>query len=198
MTEERKGLTEEQKRLAEDNIRLVYYIYEKLRKTETVVSNKDDIIGEGMIGLVKAARSYDSEKCRFSTFAARCITNEMLMFLRREKKHLQASSLFAEAGCDEDGKELLLIDTIADGRKSGESMEAALIDKETIADILADADERTRKIVVLLAAGKNRREIGEAVGISQSYVSRLLGNLKKKYEKNKESEENKENKESAA
>ena len=77
----------ERDRLITDNVKLVYYIYEKLSKNKITLRYKDDIVSEGMIGLIKAARNFDETKgCKFATFAARCIQNEMLMFLRSLNK----------------------------------------------------------------------------------------------------------------
>ena len=74
----------ERDRLITENIRLVYYVYEKLSKNDITVRYKDDIVSEGTLGLIKAARNFDGDKgYKFATYAVRCIRNEMLMFLRR-------------------------------------------------------------------------------------------------------------------
>lgn len=73
-------------KLVTDNLRLVYYLYEKLTKNKLTRQYKDDIISEGMVGLVKAAKTFDDKrKIKFGTYASRCITNEMLMFIRDRK-----------------------------------------------------------------------------------------------------------------
>ena len=65
-------------KLVTDNLRLVYYLYEKLTKNPLTENYKDDIISEGMVGLVKAANTFDNGRgIKFGTYASRCITNEM-------------------------------------------------------------------------------------------------------------------------
>ena len=76
----------ERNNLVEANMRLVYYTYEKLYKNSFVVNNKDDLISEGFLGLIKAANSYKG-RTKFSTYASTCIRNSMLMYIRSNKKH---------------------------------------------------------------------------------------------------------------
>lgn len=82
------------KNLVEENIKLVPWIYHnKIRKTEFVMSQEEDIISEGYIGLIKAAKTYNKDKSKFVTYAGMCIFNQMLMYLRKNEKHAQVVSL---------------------------------------------------------------------------------------------------------
>jgi RNA polymerase sporulation-specific sigma factor len=174
-------MTTEQKRLTENNLRLVYYTYERLGKTDFVKRNKDDIVSEGTVGLIKAVKTYKADKSKFATYASRCIRNEMLMFLRRNKKHAGVLSLYQSVGHDNDGHELLLMDTISDEAHSGERMSEAIEAKETLAQILAVADGRERLMIAMRIDGKKQKDIAARLGLSRSYVSRLFRQLKQRY-----------------
>ena len=67
-------------KLTTENVRLVYYLYEKLTKNAMTEKYKDDIISEGMVGLVKAAKNFEpARKIKFSTYASRCMPTSCLM-----------------------------------------------------------------------------------------------------------------------
>ncbi len=119
-------MTEAQQPLVTDNMRLVYYLANKLGETGFVKNNFEDLISEGMVGLVKAAKAFDPSKgVKFATFASRCVTNEMLMYIRRNKKHEENVLLSAAIGRDSEGNELLLSDILADERSVFDAMESA-------------------------------------------------------------------------
>lgn len=74
-------------KLITDNLRLVYFCYNKLQTNALTVRYKDDLISEGMLGLVKAANSFEpNRKTKFATYAIMCIRNQMLMFIRKLNK----------------------------------------------------------------------------------------------------------------
>ena len=87
-----------------DNQRLVYHMFDKLSKNQITITHKEDIISEGMVGLVKAANKFDPDKgVKFSTFAGSCIRNEMLMYLRKLNRQVPYEvSLNEPIGYDED------------------------------------------------------------------------------------------------
>ena len=161
----------ERDRLITDNVKLVYYIYEKLSKNVLTISHKDDIVSEGMIGLIKAARNFDKTKgCKFATFAARCIQNEMLMFLRSlNKRASHEISLNTPIGKDRDGNELCLLDVLEDEHGNPE----AEIDKSVF-------KEKDKQLVAAICKGYSQKEIAKELQVLQPTVSRRLSRLKKR------------------
>lgn len=189
----RSGNSEESKEareiLIERNLRLVAHI---AKKYQNVDEDMEDLISIGTIGLIKAVASFDSGKGKLSTYASRCIDNELLMLLRTKKKTSREVSLYEPIGTDKEGNEINLLDII-------ESEQVDVIDRmelnvniRRLGGMLQLLDEREKKIICLrygLATGKEvtQREIGERLGISRSYVSRIekraLSKLRKGFEK---------------
>lgn len=168
-------------KLVEENQRLVYYLYEKLKRTPFVIQNKDDIISEGMVGLVKAANNFDHTRgIRFSTFAARCINNEMLMFIRRVgRQTTNEVSLFAPVGHDEDGSEITYADILSDENDRPEQS----IAEYAIEIYMEGQSEIDREIISALRQGYKQKEIAALVGLKQPTVSRHLRRLRKEISK---------------
>lgn len=170
-------------RLIEDNMRLVFYLYNKLGQTALVLRNKDDIISEGFIGLIKAARSFEDGRVKFATYASRCIMNEMLMYIRKLRKQEREISLFAPLNIDADGNELLLMDILSD---EGASLDALIEEtgtEEKYRRYKAKLKDRERQVLDLRAKEYTQRQIADELGISQSYISRIIRKLKDKYKK---------------
>lgn len=175
--------------LIERNLRLVAHI---AKKYQNVDEDMEDLISIGTIGLIKAVASFDSSKGKLSTYASRCIDNELLMLLRSKKKTSKEVSLYEPIGTDKEGNEINLLDII-------ESEQIDVIDRmelgrniRQLGDLLQVLDEREKEIIFLrygLVTGSEvtQREIGEKLGISRSYVSRIekraLNKLKKGFEK---------------
>ena len=161
--------------LIERNLRLVAHI---AKKYQNVDEDMEDLISIGTIGLIKAVASFDSGKGKLSTYASRCIDNELLMLLRSKKKTSKEVSLYEPIGTDKEGNEINLLDII-------ESEQIDVIDRmelgsniQRLSGILQTLDEREKEIICLrygLATGREvtQREIGERLGISRSYVSRI-------------------------
>ncbi len=161
--------------LIERNLRLVAHI---AKKYQNVDEDMEDLISIGTIGLIKAVASFDSGKGKLSTYASRCIDNELLMLLRSKKKTSKEVSLYEPIGTDKEGNEINLLDII-------ESEQIDVIDKmelgsniRKLGKVLQTLDRREKEIIFLrygLATGKEvtQREIGEMLGISRSYVSRI-------------------------
>lgn len=161
--------------LIERNLRLVAHI---AKKYQNVDEDMEDLISIGTIGLIKAVASFDSGKGKLSTYASRCIDNELLMLLRSKKKTSKEVSLYDPIGTDKEGNEINLLDII-------ESEQFDVIDRmelgsniRKLGSILQTLDKREREIIYLrygLMTGKEvtQREIGEMLGISRSYVSRI-------------------------
>ena len=99
--------------LIEHNLRLVVYIAQKFDNTGVGV---EDLISIGTIGLIKAVMTYDSKKGnRLAAYAARCIDNELLMYLRSKKKTAREISLYEPIGTDKEGNEIHLLDIVEGG-----------------------------------------------------------------------------------
>ena len=189
----REGSPEEaaqaQKTLVERNLRLVVHIVKKYQNADEDI---DDLISIGCIGLIKAIKSFDDKKGRLATFACRCIENELLMFLRGKKKSSREVSLFEPIGQDKEGNEIHLVDVIEQTQPDiVENMELTGNIKRLFALINSDLTERERQILIMRYGLYGNREvtqneIGEALGISRSYVSRIekkaLGKLREKFE----------------
>lgn len=176
----KEGNSEEAKQarniLIERNLRLVAHIAKKYQNVE---EDMEDLISIGTIGLIKAIASFDAVKGKLSTYASRCIDNELLMLLRSRKKNAREVSLYEPIGTDKEGNEINLLDIIEqeqadvveqlDLRENTKKLQRLLKEK---------LNEREREIIYLrygLLTGKEvtQREIGEALHISRSYVSRI-------------------------
>lgn len=175
-----RGDLEAKNILIERNLRLVAHVVKKYQGAEV---DLDDLISIGTIGLIKAISTFDSCKSvRLSTYAARCIDNELLMMLRSKKKYSKEVSLYEPIGTDKEGNEISLLDVIEsppvdivedystreDVRYLLDSMEAVLTPKEyqviSCRFGLFGEEEQTQK------------EIAKRLHISRSYVSRIEKN----------------------
>lgn len=160
-----------------DNMRLVYFMYEKLQKNDITIRYKEDLISEGMVGLCKAANSYDpSRGVRFTTFSSMCIRNEMLMFLRKLNRQVNAEvSLHDTIGRDSDGHELTYEDIIEDESQSVDTYLADTIAKE----FTESQKPLDRDILKALQEGHKQSQIGQMLGIKQPTVCRHIRKMKK-------------------
>ena len=163
--------------LIERNLRLVTHV---LKKYQNVQDDMDDLISHGTIGLIKGIRNYSPDKgSRLATFAAKCIDNEILMLLRGHKKTSREVSLYEPIGTDKEGNDVQLLD-IMEAKQPDivellQLQEDILFLKEILGKVLS---EREREIIEYrygLMTGEEitQREIGELLGISRSYVSRI-------------------------
>lgn len=173
----------------EHNLRLVAHI---AKKYQNVDEEMEDLISIGTIGLIKAIDSFDAGKGKLSTYASRCIDNELLILLRAKKKTSREVSLYDPIGTDREGNEINLLDII-------EQEQVDVIDRMEVEDRLRSLSglihqrlsEREQAIIMLrygLSSEREitQREIGRRLGISRSYVSRIekkaLEKLKEGYE----------------
>ena len=162
--------------LIERNLRLVAHI---VKKFESKTISQDDLISIGTIGLIKGIDSYnDSKKTKITTYAARCIENEILMYFRSNKKREADVSLNDSIGYDKDGNEINLIDVLKD---STTDFAEIVHTKDNIKDLsmyLNLLNEREKEIIVkryglLNQKEKTQKEIAKELNISRSYVSRI-------------------------
>ena len=163
--------------LIERNLRLVAHIVKKYSQGEP---DTEEMLSIGTVGLIKAVDTYNSGKgSKMSTYAARCIENEILMQLRANRKRKREVSLFEPIGMDKEGNEIHLMDVI-------ESEEIDIVEELHREFLLGKMGqllrrvltERERKILYLrygLKDGRERtqREVAKNMGISRSYVSRI-------------------------
>lgn len=162
--------------LINHNLRLVAHIVKKYAGT----SEADDLISVGTIGLIKAINSFEYNKgTQLSTYAARCIENEILMLLRVNKKHKNVISLEECLGQDKDGNEVELADLIpSDEEDVLTIVENNVITQKIINLINTKLTQREAEIIRLrYGIGGNKsytqREVAEKLEISRSYISRL-------------------------
>jgi RNA polymerase sporulation-specific sigma factor len=162
--------------LIERNLRLVVYI---ARKFENTGVGLEDLISIGAIGLIKAVNTFDAtKKIKLATYASRCIENEILMFLRRNNRTRMEVSLDEPLNTDWDGNELLLSDILGtDGEQIYRGIEDE-VDRTLLDQALTRLPPREKRIMQLrfgLKGGgeKTQKEVADALGISQSYISRL-------------------------
>ena len=184
-----KGSTEAKNILIEKNLRLVAHI---VKKYASICKDSEDLISIGTIGLIKAVSSYNSSKnVKLATYAAKCIDNEILMYLRAGKKYNSDLYLEEPIGNDNEGNEIVMMDIISG---STEDIEESIYKKQQI-EILFNKldvlDEREKEIIIMRYGLFNtdemtQIEIAKKMGISRSYVSRIekkaLEKLKKCFE----------------
>jgi len=176
----REGSGEEAKEaktiLVEHNLRLVAHI---VKKYQNVGEDMEDLISIGCVGLIKAIDTFDAGKGRLATYACRCIDNELLMLLRSKKKTAREISLFEAIGQDKEGNEIRLVDVIEQQQPDViERMEQRNNTKKLFALLQNCLTDREREILVLRYGLNGNKEatqnqIGEKLGISRSYVSRI-------------------------
>ncbi|GJN64445.1 MAG TPA: sigma-70 family RNA polymerase sigma factor [Candidatus Faecalibacterium intestinipullorum] len=158
------------------NLRLVVYLSKKF---ETSGVPSEDIISIGTIGLIKAVNTFTPErKIKLATYASRCIGNEILMYLRKTSNRRQEASIDEPLNVDSDGNELLLSDVLgSDENQVGLRLEQDA-ERSTLRQSVNRLSPRERQIMELrfgLVDGVERtqKEVADAIGISQSYISRL-------------------------
>ncbi len=176
-------------KLVEHNLRLVAHI---IKKYYGVNSDQDDLVSIGTIGLIKAINTFDiNKKIKLSSYASRCIENEILMHFRNLKKTSQNVSLEDAVDTDKDGNALRLMDLL-----SVEENFVDVLDKkmnlQKIDRYIDEALTKREKQIIYLRYGLDgkkplaQREVSDIMGISRSYVSRIekkaLEKLKYKYD----------------
>ena len=171
-----KGDVEARNKLVEHNLRLVAHI---IKKYYTQTDDTDDLISIGTIGLIKGINTYRRDKgVRLTSYASRCIENEILMFFRSRRKSAGELSLSEAIETEDDGGALSLLDVVSEEQDLSER----ICEKELCAQLRREMDrsldDRERRILTLrygLDGEKThtQRETAELCSISRSYVSRL-------------------------
>lgn len=185
-----EGDTNARNKLVEHNLRLVAHIVKKYYNTGT---DPDDLVSIGTIGLIKAVNTFNFDKnIKLSSYASRCIENEILMYFRSAKKNALDISMNEEIDSDADGNSLTLTDIMAVDDNIVEELDTKMkIEKLSlfIKEILTPREALIIKLRYGLDNKKplTQREVSGMLKISRSYVSRIekkaLLKLKKRYEK---------------
>lgn len=158
------------------NMRLVAHVVKKYQCPEI---EQEELISIGTIGLIKAIATVDAEKGRLSTYAARCIENELLMYFRSKKKQTKEVSFYEPIGTDKEGNEINLLDVIESQEQSAFEIVSAKDDTKKVYELIPVVlTEREREVLALRYGlyGKKeytQREVAEKLGISRSYISRI-------------------------
>ena len=163
-------------KLIEHNLRLVVFLAKKYENTKV---DLEDLVSIGTIGLIKGIKTYSMDKnIKLATYASRCIDNEILMYLRKNKKIKTEVSFDESLSFDMDGNELHLEDILGtDPDIVTRGLEENL-NKRIVIDEINKLSPRDREIIVLrygLSNGQEmtQKDVAELLGISQSYISRI-------------------------
>lgn len=185
LIELKSGNTKARDILIEHNLRLVVFL---AKKYESTGYDMEDLVSIGSIGLIKGINTYKIDKnIKLATYASRCIANEILMYIRKNKNRKTEISLEDALNYDQDGNELHLEDVMGTPddlvvKEFEETEEKRLLTKEI--ELL---DERDKKIMIMRYGLYNtkeytQKEVADKLNISQSYISRIekkvINNLK--------------------
>ncbi|MBQ1838750.1 MAG: RNA polymerase sporulation sigma factor SigK [Ruminococcus sp.] len=175
--------------LVEHNLRLVAHIIKKYYGRQ---NEQDDLVSIGTIGLIKAIDTFNPDKnIRLSSYASRCIENEILMYFRAAKKSAQDVSLNETIDTDKDGNPLTLMDIMAVDDHILDDLDRKL-NAQKLGRFIREALSEREQTVIVLRYGLNgqepmtQKQVAQRLGISRSYVSRIetkaLKLLRKRYE----------------
>ena len=163
-------------KLIEHNLRLVVFLAKKYESTGYDI---EDLVSIGSIGLIKGINTYKIDKnIKLATYASRCISNEILMYIRKNKKSKQEVSLEDTLNYDAEGNELKLSDVLGTGEDIVDKEFEHKINKEFLNKEINNLSKRDKEIMILRYGLNNTREytqkeVANMLGISQSYISRI-------------------------
>ncbi len=170
------GDTEAKSKLIEHNLRLVVFLAKKYENTGV---DLEDLVSIGTIGLIKGINTYKLDKnIKLATYASRCIDNEILMFLRKNKKRKSEISFEDSLSYDSEGNELHLEDILG----TDEDIVTSGLERETEKNLLLGEINRLkgrdREIMIMRyglfgADAMTQKDVALTLGISQSYISRI-------------------------
>ena len=176
INEKMKGSVDARNKLIEHNLRLVAHI---VKKYDNNNQDMDDLIGIGTIGLIKGVDTFSPDKgVKITTYCARCIENEILMYFRKNNKYTKDVSLNESIGYDKEGNEIAVQDIL---KTDFVDFEDSIDLKDKVKDLYKYLDILTprEKNIILNRYGLNNKEeltqknISKKLGISRSYVSRI-------------------------
>ncbi len=172
----KKGDEEAKNVLIEHNLRLVVFLAKKYENTGYEI---EDLVSIGTIGLIKGINTYKlSKNIKLATYASRCISNEILMFLRKNKKRKKEISLEDSLNYDSEGNELHLEDVLGTDNDLVSEEYERQVERNFISKEINKLNQREKQIMVLRYGLNNtesytQKEVAEILGISQSYISRI-------------------------
>ena len=170
-------------KLIEHNLRLVVFLAKKYENTNV---DLEDLVSIGTIGLIKGINTYKMGKnIKLATYASRCIDNEILMFLRKNKKRKSEISFEDSLSYDAEGNELHLEDVLGTDKDIVPKKLEDKIEKKLLVRELDKLSERDRKIMILRYGlfgyeEVTQKYVADMLGISQSYISRIEKKVIKK------------------
>lgn len=170
------GDIEARNKLIEHNLRLVAHI---VKRFEIKGTSADDLISIGTIGLIKGIDTYNPErKIKITTYVAKCIENEILMYFRSNKKYNGDISLNDYIGLDKDGNEVTLGDVLQSNEEDLPTLVFKKMSLESLHEYLNILNEKERNIIMKRYGlyGSNiytQKDIATELKISRSYVSRI-------------------------
>lgn len=170
------GDTMAKDKLIEHNLRLVVFLAKKYENTNV---DLEDLVSIGTIGLIKAINTYSMDKnIKLATYASRCIDNEILMYLRKNKKVRTEVSFDESLSFDVDGNELHLEDILGTDADIVTKNIEQTNDKKIMLDEISKLNSRDKEIMLMRYGlsgyeEKTQKEVAEILGISQSYISRI-------------------------
>lgn len=163
-------------KLIEHNLRLVVFLAKKYENTGV---DLEDLVSIGSVGLIKGVNTYKLDKnIKLATYASRCIDNEILMFLRKNKRRKGEISFEDNLSFDSDGNELHLEDVLGtDGDIVTRGLERE-IEKKILYEEIGKLSPRDKKIMILRYGlfcheEMTQKDVASLLGISQSYISRI-------------------------
>lgn len=163
-------------KLIEHNLRLVVYLS---KKYDNSAFDLEDIVSIGTIGLIKGVKTYKLDKnIKLATYASRCIDNEILMFLRKNKRKKQEISFEDSINLDSDGNELHLEDVLGTEEDVVPKEYENKVDLNILSKEIENLPKRDKEIMTLRYGLNNseeytQKEVADMLGISQSYISRI-------------------------
>lgn len=170
------GDTQAKEKLIEHNLRLVVFLAKKYENTNV---DLEDLVSIGTIGLIKGVNTYKLDKnIKLATYASRCIDNEILMFLRKNKKRRGEISFEDSLSYDSEGNELHLEDILGTEKDIVTKGIEEEHDKKLLYQEINKLKKRDKEIMILRYGLFNTKEmtqkdVAEMMGISQSYISRI-------------------------
>ncbi len=162
--------------LIEHNLRLVVFLAKKYENTGV---DLEDLVSIGTIGLIKGINTFSKSKnIKLATYASRCIDNEILMYLRKNKKLKSEVSIDASLSFDGEGNELHLEDVLGTDpdivtKGIEEETEKSLMINEVLHLKPRDRDIMILRYGLMGNEELTQKEVAEKLGISQSYISRI-------------------------
>ena len=162
--------------LIEHNLRLVVYIAKRFENTGVGI---EELISIGTLGLIKAISTFNNDKnIKLATYASRCIENEILMFIRKHSAKRREVSIDEPLSVDWDGNELLLSDILGSESDSVSKRMEDDEERKILRNAVRTLSDRERVIIEMRygLSGQNeltQKEVADALGISQSYISRI-------------------------